>query len=125
LHLSVCRAKPSSFPLLEGYELTGALHLIQIIRAFQIRAGIKVTVNLMGNKVNCHHISGLTFRPSLVMYNEGRELFRADGIKYHHHLSEGLAYVKSGYRDYPVIGEFKQAYRERMMENGRNVDFSE
>ena len=68
---------------------------------------------------------GLTFRPSLVMFNEGRELFRADGIKYHHHLSEGLAYVKSGYIDYPVLGDFKQAYRERLMENGRNVDFSE
>ena len=68
---------------------------------------------------------GLTFRPSLVMFNEGRELFRADGIKYHHHLSEGLAYVKSGYIDYPVLGEFKKAYRDRMMENGRNVDFSE
>ena len=68
---------------------------------------------------------GLTFRPSLVMFNEGRELFRADGIKYHHHLSEGLAYVKSGYLDYPVIGDFKKAYRERMMENGKNVDFSE
>jgi thioredoxin-related protein len=68
---------------------------------------------------------GLTYRPSMVMFNEGRELFRADGIKYHHHLSEGLAYVKSGYRDYPVPGDFKEAYRARMMENGRNVDFSE
>lgn len=68
---------------------------------------------------------GLTFRPSMVMFNEGRELFRADGIKYHHHLSEGLAYVKSGYLDYPLIGDFKKVYREHMMENGRNVDFSE
>ena len=68
---------------------------------------------------------GLTFRPALVMFNEGRELFRADGIKYHHHLSEGLAYVKSGYIDYPVIGDFKRAYRDRLMETGQNVDFSE
>jgi thioredoxin-related protein len=67
----------------------------------------------------------LTFRPALVMFNQGRELYRADGIKYHHHLSEGLAYVKSGYLDYPVPGDFKQAYRARMMENGLNVDFSE
>ena len=67
----------------------------------------------------------LTFRPSLVMFNEGRELYRADGIKYHHHLSEGLAYVKSGYIDYPIIGDFKKAYRNRMMESGKNVDFSE
>ena len=68
---------------------------------------------------------GLTFRPSLVMFNAGRELYRADGIRYHHHLSEGLAYVKSGYIDYPVLGDFKKAYREQMMEAGRNVDFSE
>jgi hypothetical protein len=33
--------------------------------------------------------------------------------------------VKSGYRDYPVPGDFKEAYRARLMENGRNVDFSE
>ena len=67
----------------------------------------------------------LTFRPSLVMFNQGRELYRADGIKYHHHLSEGLAYVKSGYLDFPSLGDFKKAYRARMMENGLNVDFSE
>lgn len=67
----------------------------------------------------------LTFRPSLIMFNDGRELFRADGIKYHHHLSEGLAYMKSGYLDYPTLGDFKKAYRERMMANGRNIDFSE
>jgi thioredoxin-related protein len=47
----------------------------------------------------------LTFRPSLVMFNQGRELYRADGIKYHHHLSEGLAYVKSGYLDLPPSPE--------------------
>ena len=67
----------------------------------------------------------LTFRPSMVMFNEGRELFRADGIKYHHHLSEGLAYVKAGYRDYPVLSDFKKAYREAMMQSGQDVDFSE
>ena len=67
----------------------------------------------------------LSFRPSLIMFNQGRELYRADGIKYHHHLSEGLAYVKAGYLDYPVLKDFKKAYRAQMMENGMNVDFSE
>lgn len=68
---------------------------------------------------------GLTFRPSLVMFNAGRLLFRADGIKYHHHLSEGLAYVKSGYLTHPVLREFKRAYRESLMQSGKNIDFSE
>lgn len=68
---------------------------------------------------------GLTFRPSMVMFNAGRELFRADGIKYHHHLSEGLAYIKSGYLEYPVLGDFKKAYRAKLMDDGRNIDFSE
>lgn len=68
---------------------------------------------------------GLSFKPSLVMYNEGRELFRADGIKYHHHLSEGLSYVNYGFRKYPKIGDFKKAYRAALMDNGINVDFSE
>ena len=27
--------------------------------------------------------------------------------------------------DYPVLADFKKAYRERMMANGKNIDFSE
>jgi thioredoxin-related protein len=85
-------------------------------------------VNLEGKMMTAHQWMvelGLTFRPSLVMFNAGRELFRADGIKYHHHLSEGLVYVKSGYLEYPVPGDFKKAYRARLMDKGMNVDFSE
>ncbi len=68
---------------------------------------------------------GLTFRPSIVLFNSGKELFRADGILYHHHLSEALTYVERGYAEYESIDEFKEAYREALMSSGRNIDFSE
>lgn len=68
---------------------------------------------------------GLTYRPSLVLFNDGREMFRADGRLYHHHLSEALHYVSDGYREYDTIDDFKTAYREALMARGIDIDFSE
>ncbi|MFT5114930.1 MAG: thioredoxin-related protein [Parasphingorhabdus sp.] len=67
----------------------------------------------------------LTFRPALVLFNSGKELFRAEGIQYHHHLSEGLEFSKSGYLEYGTLREFKTSYREDLIKSGGNVDFSE
>lgn len=68
---------------------------------------------------------GLTFRPAVVLFNDGKEMFRADGLLYHHHLSEALRYVSEGYREYPTLDEFKTAYREALIRSGKDVDFSE
>ncbi|MFT5115860.1 MAG: thioredoxin-related protein [Parasphingorhabdus sp.] len=68
---------------------------------------------------------GLTFRPSLVLFNAGKEQFRADGIQYHHHLTEGLVFSKSGYLEYRTLRDFKTAYREDLLKSGKSVDFSE
>jgi thioredoxin-related protein len=68
---------------------------------------------------------GLTYRPSLVLFNSGKELFRADGIQYHHHLTEGLVYSMSGFWEYGTLREFKNAYRAALITSGKNVDFSE
>ena len=67
----------------------------------------------------------LTFRPAFVLFNSGDEKFRADGIKYHHHLTEGIVYTKSGYLQYETLKDFKNAYREALLKSGRNIDFAE
>jgi len=68
---------------------------------------------------------GITFRPAIVMFNQGRELYRADGIHYHQHLSEALVYAKRGFLEFDSLDEFKAAYRDALIKSGRNVDFSE
>jgi thioredoxin-related protein len=68
---------------------------------------------------------GLTFRPSLVLFNNGEEMFRADGLLYHHHLTEALVYVSDGHWEYATLDEFKDAYRAELVRSGKGVDFSE
>jgi thioredoxin-related protein len=68
---------------------------------------------------------GLTYRPAVVLFNQGRELFRADGQLYHHHLTEALRYVGKGYLQYDTLDEFKDVYREELLKVGDDVDFSE
>jgi thioredoxin-related protein len=67
----------------------------------------------------------VTFRPGLVLFNGGEELFRADGLLYHHHLTEALRYVAEGHLKYPTLDEFKTAYRDELIRSGKGVDFSE
>ena len=68
---------------------------------------------------------GLTYRPAMVMFNEKKEMYRADGVLYHQHLSEALLYTAGKYTEYDSIREFKDAYRATLLKNGKNVDFSE
>jgi thioredoxin-related protein len=68
---------------------------------------------------------GLTYRPALVLFNQGKEMVRADGQLYHHHLTERLRYVSEGYLKYDTMDEFKEDYRQTLLAQGKNVDFSE
>jgi thioredoxin-related protein len=68
---------------------------------------------------------GLTYRPAVVLFNQGREMFRADGQLYHHHLTEALRYVGKGYLQYDTLDEFKNVYREELLKEGRDINFAE
>ncbi len=68
---------------------------------------------------------GLSYRPALVLFNSGEEKYRADGIHYHHHLSEALIYTNTGHLEHASLRDFKTAYREGLLSSGKNVDFSE
>lgn len=68
----------------------------------------------------------LTYRPALVLFNEGREISRADGRLYHFHLKEALNYVSGAYyRQFDTVSEYKAAYRAELLANGIDIDFGE
>jgi len=69
---------------------------------------------------------GLTYRPSLIMFNDGREIYRADGRLYHFHFQEALRYVSGAYyKQFDTLGQYKAAYRAELRKKGIDVDYSE
>lgn len=69
---------------------------------------------------------GLTYRPSLVLFDEGREFFRIDARLYHFHFKEALRYVSGGhYRRYASISAYNAARREELRKRGVDIDYSE
>jgi thioredoxin-related protein len=69
---------------------------------------------------------GLTYRPSVVLFAEGREIFRIDARYYHFHFKEALRYVTGGhYKRYPTISAYNAARREELRKRGVDIDYSE
>lgn len=88
----------------------------------------KFVIDLDGQKIKPAQwlkALGLSYRPGIVLFNQGREMFRADGLLYHQHLTEALRYVGDGYLHYGSIREFKDAFRLNLLKNGLDVDYGE
>lgn len=69
---------------------------------------------------------GLSHRPALVLFDEGREVFRVDGELYHFHFKETLRYVSGGhYRQYKSISAYNAARRQELLKQGIDIDYSE
>lgn len=69
---------------------------------------------------------GLSHRPALVLFDEGREVFRVDGQLYHFHFKEALRYVSGGhYRQYKSISAYNAARREELLRQGVDIDYAE
>lgn len=69
---------------------------------------------------------GLTYRPSLVLFDEGREVLRIDARLYHFHFKESLRYVSGGhYRRHPTVSAYNAARREELRRQGVDIDYSE
>jgi thioredoxin-related protein len=69
---------------------------------------------------------GLTYRPSVVLFAEGREIFRIDARYYHFHFKEALRYVSGGhYKRYPTTSAYNAARREELRKRGVDIDYSE
>lgn len=69
---------------------------------------------------------GFTNRPALVLYDEGREVFRFDGHLYHFHFKEALRYVSGGhYRRFAGISQYNAARRAELLQQGVDIDYAE
>jgi thioredoxin-related protein len=69
---------------------------------------------------------GLTYRPGIVLFNEGKERARVDGMLYHFHFKELLRYVSGAY--YKKFGSFSQyntARRTELLQQGINIDYAQ
>lgn len=68
----------------------------------------------------------LSYRPALVLFNEGREIFRVDGRLYHFHFKETLRYVSGGYyKRYDSISKYNAARRDELLKQGIDINYGE
>ncbi len=68
----------------------------------------------------------LSYRPAVVLFNEGREIYRADGRLYHFHFKEVLRYVSGAYyRQFGTLSQYKAAYRAELLKQGIDIDYAE
>lgn len=68
----------------------------------------------------------LTYRPAVVLFNEGREIFRVDTHLYHFHFKEALRYVSGGhYKQYETLPRYNAARRLELLKQGIDIDYSE
>jgi len=69
---------------------------------------------------------GLTYRPGVVLFNEGRERARHDGMFYHFHFKELLRYVSGAYyKKYDSFSKYNAARRPELLRQGVNIDYAE
>ena len=69
---------------------------------------------------------GLTYRPGVVLFNEGRERARHDGMFYHFHFKELLRYVSGAhYKQYDSFSKYNAARRPELLRQGVTIDYAE
>jgi len=69
---------------------------------------------------------GLTYRPGIVLFNEGRERARLDGMLYHFHFKELLRYVGGEYyKKFDSFSQYNAARRKELLEKGVNIDYAQ
>jgi thioredoxin-related protein len=69
---------------------------------------------------------GFAARPALVLFDEGREVFRFEGHLYHFHFKEALRYVSGGhYKRFASISQYNAARREELLGQGVDIDYAE
>ena len=67
---------------------------------------------------------GLSYRPGIVLFNEGRERARVDGMLYHFHFKELLRYVSGEYyKKYASFSLYNRARRAELLQQGVNIDY--
>ena len=68
----------------------------------------------------------LTYRPGIVMFDEGREVFRIDAFRWTFHFQQALRYVvERQWRNYERFSDFARAHRKALLESGIDINVSE
>jgi len=68
----------------------------------------------------------MSYRPAVVLFNEGREIFRVDGRLYHFHFKETLRYVSGGYyKQYDSYPSYNAARRDELLKQGVDINYAE
>lgn len=82
--------------------------------------GNKTTPKAWAQKLN------LVYRPGIVLFNEGKERARMDGMLYRFHFKELLRYVSGKYyNEYPSKSAYNAARRQELLEQGVSIDYSQ
>ena len=69
---------------------------------------------------------GLTYRPGVVLFNEGKEVARIQGRFYHFHFKEMLRFVSGRYyQRYDRFGTYLADRQQNLLQRGVNVDLGE
>jgi thioredoxin-related protein len=69
---------------------------------------------------------GLTYRPGIVLFNEGKERARVDGMPYHFHFKELLRYVSGkNYKQYDSFSQYNAARRTELLQQGIDIDYTQ
>ena len=64
----------------------------------------------------------MTFRPGVLMFDEGLVVDRMDSMMYKHHFAVGLKYISSGAYKNIDYRQFSRAYRNGLLDAGLDVD---
>jgi len=68
----------------------------------------------------------LSYRPAVVLFNEGREIYRMDSLLYHFHFKEALRYVSGAYyKRFQSPSGYNAARRDELLKQGITIDYSE
>jgi thioredoxin-related protein len=69
---------------------------------------------------------GLTHRPGVVLFNDGKEAARIEGRFYHYHFKEMLRYVSGQhYKRYDRFGAYLNDRQAELLRQGVDIDFAE
>ncbi|MDH5184795.1 MAG: thioredoxin fold domain-containing protein [Gammaproteobacteria bacterium] len=80
--------------------------------------GSKTTARALAKKHN------MTYRPGMLMFNEGKLIRRYDSLMFPHHFKEGLRYVAGGYYKTQSYGSYSQQRTEELLSQGVTIDIS-
>jgi len=67
----------------------------------------------------------VVYRPGVVLFNEGKERARVDGMQHHFHFRMWLSYVSGQhYKRYPRFRDYNHARQEELLKQGVTIDLS-